>query len=226
MSNTTLITLDLDNTGIDDNQLRHIIQALCENTTLEEIMLNHNHITNDGVAAFLAARFPEMQGLKKISMYSNLFDTPTTAPPPTEITTPSVNSNSTQIRSNQQQDVHMPDEIEMKSLKFPLRLNETVMMDPRQPMATRENSSITLMTPATMMNRSVRPNTMKFRYLPRQKQLRRISVRTLAMRQSRPKKKMKNPCHHPFQVPTLHATIQPRFRSRSRTRTIYMWGEC
>jgi hypothetical protein len=108
MSNTTLITLDLDNTGIDDNQLRHIIQALCENTTLEEIMLNHNYITNDGVAA-LAARFPEMQGLKKISMYSNLFDTPTTAPPPTEITTPSVMSNSTQKRSNHnQQDVRSP----------------------------------------------------------------------------------------------------------------------
>jgi hypothetical protein len=101
MSNTTLITLDLDNTGIDDNQLRHIIQALCENTTLEEIQLNHNYITNDGVAA-LGARFPEMQGLKKISMYSNLFDTPTTAPPPTEITTPSVMSNSTQKHSNHQ----------------------------------------------------------------------------------------------------------------------------
>jgi hypothetical protein len=106
MSNTTLITLDLDNTGIDDNQLRQIIQALCENTTLEEIMLNHNYITDDGVAA-LAARFPDMQGLKKISMYSNLFDTPTTAPPPTEISTPSVMSNSTQKRSNQH-NVHSP----------------------------------------------------------------------------------------------------------------------
>eukprot|EP00980_Cylindrotheca_fusiformis_P012639 scaffold3086_cov75-Cylindrotheca_fusiformis.AAC.5 len=100
MSNKTLITLDLDNTGIDDNQLRHIIQALCENSTLEEIMLNHNCITNDGVSA-LAARFQEMSGLRKISMYSNLFDTPTTAPPPTEITTPSVMSNSTQKRGNQ-----------------------------------------------------------------------------------------------------------------------------
>jgi len=99
MSNTTLLTLDLDNTAIDDNDLRHIIQALCENTTLENIMLNHNYITNDGVAA-LAARFNEMSGLKKISMYSNLFDEPTMAPPPTEIMTPSVSSSITQVQGN------------------------------------------------------------------------------------------------------------------------------
>ncbi|KAL3935147.1 MAG: hypothetical protein SGBAC_009275 [Bacillariaceae sp.] len=99
MSNTTLLTLDLDNTAIDDNDLRHIIQALCENTTLENIMLNHNFITNDGVSA-LAARFHEMNGLKKISMYSNLFDAPTMAPPPTEITTPSVSTNATQKQRN------------------------------------------------------------------------------------------------------------------------------
>ncbi|CAJ1951154.1 unnamed protein product [Cylindrotheca closterium] len=99
MSNTTLLTLDLDNTAIDDNDLRHIIQALCENTTLENIMLNHNYITNDGVSA-LAARFHEMNGLKKISMYSNLFDAPTMAPPPTEITTPSVSTNTTQKQRN------------------------------------------------------------------------------------------------------------------------------
>eukprot|EP00526_Cylindrotheca_closterium_P007907 CAMPEP_0113617094 /NCGR_PEP_ID=MMETSP0017_2-20120614/8591_1 /TAXON_ID=2856 /ORGANISM="Cylindrotheca closterium" /LENGTH=653 /DNA_ID=CAMNT_0000526455 /DNA_START=186 /DNA_END=2147 /DNA_ORIENTATION=- /assembly_acc=CAM_ASM_000147 len=99
MSNTTLITLDLDNTAVDDNDLRHIIQALCENTTLENIMLNHNFITNDGVAA-LAARFHEMNGLKKISMYSNLFDAPTMAAPPTEITTPSISSSATQKQRN------------------------------------------------------------------------------------------------------------------------------
>lgn len=120
MSNTTLITLDLDNTGIDDGQLRHIIQALCENTTLEEIMLNHNCITNDGVAA-LAARFYEMQGLKKISMYSNLFDEPTSAPPPTEITTPSVASHSTQKRGNQRD----PPTVHSPSIRIPSYSNNS-----------------------------------------------------------------------------------------------------
>ena len=62
-------------------------------------MLNHNFITNDGVSA-LAARFHEMTGLKKISMYSNLFDAPTMAPPPTEIMTPSVSSSATQKQRN------------------------------------------------------------------------------------------------------------------------------
>jgi hypothetical protein len=90
MTNDTLLTLDLDNTAVDDDDLRHIINALCENSTLEELMLNHNFITNEGVA-MLSARFDKMQGLKKLSMYSNLFELQNTAPP-TEITAPSVTS--------------------------------------------------------------------------------------------------------------------------------------
>lgn len=73
--NKVLKVLDLDNDGIDDGHLTHICAALCVNDTLEEIMLNHNRITTTGIA-LLASKFGEMRGLKKISMYSNLFDAP------------------------------------------------------------------------------------------------------------------------------------------------------
>jgi hypothetical protein len=72
-SNTTLKTLDLDNDSIDDGHLAHLCAALCENKTLEELMLNHNNISGEGVGLF-SSKFGEMKGLKKISMYSNLFD--------------------------------------------------------------------------------------------------------------------------------------------------------
>ena len=84
-NNTKLKTLDLDNDSIDDGHLTHIIAALTKNKTLEELMLNHNKITGTGVA-MLASKFGEMKGLKKISMYSNVFDaetTPTTPNPST-----------------------------------------------------------------------------------------------------------------------------------------------
>ncbi|KAG7370502.1 leucine rich repeat LRR-containing protein [Nitzschia inconspicua] len=71
--NTTLKTLDLDNDSLDDGHLTHIVAALTKNRTLEELMLNHNKITGTGVA-MLASKFGEMKGLKKISMYSNVFD--------------------------------------------------------------------------------------------------------------------------------------------------------
>jgi len=71
--NTTLKTLDLDNDSLDDGHLTHIVAALTKNRTLEELMLNHNKITGTGVA-MLAAKFGQMKGLKKISMYSNVFD--------------------------------------------------------------------------------------------------------------------------------------------------------
>ncbi|KAL3903425.1 MAG: hypothetical protein SGILL_010451, partial [Bacillariaceae sp.] len=75
--NTVLKTLDLDNDSIDDGHLTHIVAALTKNTTLEELMLNHNLITGTGVA-MLASKFGNMKGLKKISMYSNVFDAATT----------------------------------------------------------------------------------------------------------------------------------------------------
>jgi hypothetical protein len=75
--NTVLKTLDLDNDSIDDGHLTHIIAALTKNRTLEELMLNHNKITGNGVA-MLASKFGRMKGLKKISMYSNVFDAVTT----------------------------------------------------------------------------------------------------------------------------------------------------
>jgi len=74
-ANKVLRVLDLDNCGVDDGHLTHICAALCTNTTLEEIMLNHNRITSIGIA-LLSARFGQMKGLRKISMYSNLFDAP------------------------------------------------------------------------------------------------------------------------------------------------------
>lgn len=73
--NRVLKVLDLDNDGIDDGHLTHICAALCANDTLEEVMLNHNRITATGIA-LLSHKFGEMKGLKKISMYSNLFDAP------------------------------------------------------------------------------------------------------------------------------------------------------
>jgi hypothetical protein len=73
--NKTLKVLDLDNVSLDDGHLAHLVAALCRNKTLEELMLNHNKISGAGVA-MLATRFGEMKGLKKISMYSNLFDAP------------------------------------------------------------------------------------------------------------------------------------------------------
>jgi hypothetical protein len=73
--NKTLKTLDLDNDSLDDGHLTHIVAALTKNRTLEELMLNHNKITGTGVAMF-ASKFGEMKGLKKISMYSNVFDAP------------------------------------------------------------------------------------------------------------------------------------------------------
>ena len=72
--NKTLRVLDLDNDSLDDTQLSYLVKALCTNRTLEELMLNHNLITSTGVA-LLAHKFVEMKGLKKISMYSNVFDT-------------------------------------------------------------------------------------------------------------------------------------------------------
>ena len=77
--NTTLKTLDLDNDSIDDGHLTHIVAALTKNRTLEELMLNHNKITGTGVA-MLASKFGNMKGLKKISMYSNVFDAATANP--------------------------------------------------------------------------------------------------------------------------------------------------
>lgn len=71
--NTSLKTLDLDNCKIDDGHLAHLTVALCENKTLEDLRLNHNHITGEGVA-LLAVKFTQMKGLKKISMFSNKFD--------------------------------------------------------------------------------------------------------------------------------------------------------
>ena len=73
--NKTLKSLDLDNDSLDDDHLAHIVAALCRNKTLEEIKLNYNKITGIGVA-MIAAKFGEMKGLKKVSMYSNIFDTP------------------------------------------------------------------------------------------------------------------------------------------------------
>lgn len=72
-SNKVLRVLDLDNCGVDDGHMTHLCAALCHNTTLEELMLNHNRITSTGIA-LLTVKFNEMKGLKKISMYSNLFD--------------------------------------------------------------------------------------------------------------------------------------------------------
>lgn len=71
--NKTLKVLDLDNDSLDDGHLTHIVEALCRNKTLEDLTMNHNKITGAGVA-MLGARFGDMKGLKKISMYSNLFD--------------------------------------------------------------------------------------------------------------------------------------------------------
>lgn len=71
--NRTLKVLDLDNDSLDDSHLSHIVAALCRNKTLEELMLNHNKITGSGVA-MLAEKFGAIKGLKKISMYSNVFD--------------------------------------------------------------------------------------------------------------------------------------------------------
>lgn len=71
--NKTLNVLDLDNDSLDDGHLAHIIAALSRNTTLNELKLNHNKITGMGVA-MMASKFGEMKGLKKISMYSNIFD--------------------------------------------------------------------------------------------------------------------------------------------------------
>lgn len=72
-SNKTLNVLDLDNDSLDDDHLGHIVTALCRNKTLEELTLNHNKITGAGVA-LMASKFGQMKGLKKISMYSNIFD--------------------------------------------------------------------------------------------------------------------------------------------------------
>jgi len=71
--NKTLKVLDLDNDSLNDGHLTHIVDALCRNNTLEELRMNHNKITGEGVA-MLGARYGDMKGLKKISMYSNLFD--------------------------------------------------------------------------------------------------------------------------------------------------------
>jgi len=72
-NNKHLKVLDLDNDAIDDGHLTHLCAMLCRNTTLEELMLNHNSITATGIA-LLASKFGDMKGLKKISMYSNQFD--------------------------------------------------------------------------------------------------------------------------------------------------------
>eukprot|EP00934_Nitzschia_sp_Nitz4_P003446 Nitzschia sp. Nitz4//scaffold377_size13714//3131//5194//NITZ4_008969-RA/size13714-processed-gene-0.13-mRNA-1//-1//CDS//3329549674//3436//frame0 len=74
-NNKTLRVFDLDNTGIDDDQLTCLCEALCVNVTLEQVMLNHNRISATGIGV-LARHLGTMKGLKKISMYSNLFDAP------------------------------------------------------------------------------------------------------------------------------------------------------
>jgi hypothetical protein len=74
--NKTLKVLDLDNNSLDDGHLAHIVAALCRNKTIEDLSMNHNQITGMGVG-MLAAKFGEMKGLKKISMYSNIFENAT-----------------------------------------------------------------------------------------------------------------------------------------------------
>ncbi|OEU09079.1 RNI-like protein [Fragilariopsis cylindrus CCMP1102] len=73
-NNKTIKILDLDNTSINDLQLSYLIDSLCKNKTLEELTVNHNKITDAGVA-LLGTKFSDIKGLKKISMYSNIFDT-------------------------------------------------------------------------------------------------------------------------------------------------------
>jgi len=72
-ANQTLKILDLDNNSLDDGHLAHVVAALCRNKTIEDLSMNHNKITGMGVG-MLAAKFGEMKGLKKISMYSNIFE--------------------------------------------------------------------------------------------------------------------------------------------------------
>jgi hypothetical protein len=96
-ANKTIKVLDLDNTSLDDNQLSYLIDALCRNKTLEELMVNHNKITDEGVA-LLGSKFGDIKGLKKISMYSNVFDTtpaPTPSPAPTKTKTKTNTNSST-----------------------------------------------------------------------------------------------------------------------------------
>lgn len=71
--NCSLRTLDLSRNGLGDHSLAILMDTLQSNTTLEEVRLHENRITNTG-ARLVGHRLHEMKGLKRMFLHKNEFD--------------------------------------------------------------------------------------------------------------------------------------------------------
>jgi hypothetical protein len=74
-TNTSLRILDLAENGIDDSGLEALVEVFRSNSTIQEVRLYDNHITNEGAELFgKSLRVPEMKVLKRMFFHRNRFD--------------------------------------------------------------------------------------------------------------------------------------------------------
>jgi Ran GTPase-activating protein (RanGAP) involved in mRNA processing and transport len=71
--NTTLKRINISNCGITDADTQLLCHALCESSSLEELLLARNKMTDEGMAHF-GSRLPSMRGLKRVSLWGNPFE--------------------------------------------------------------------------------------------------------------------------------------------------------
>jgi Ran GTPase-activating protein (RanGAP) involved in mRNA processing and transport len=64
--NESLKTLALRECNLTDDDLRMVVDIFCSNTTLENVDLQFNHISPDGIKSMFAVNLPRMKGLKRI----------------------------------------------------------------------------------------------------------------------------------------------------------------
>eukprot|EP00934_Nitzschia_sp_Nitz4_P008394 Nitzschia sp. Nitz4//scaffold19_size178191//44674//45978//NITZ4_001963-RA/size178191-processed-gene-0.52-mRNA-1//-1//CDS//3329540637//8384//frame0 len=72
-TNTTLESLDLTCSGLDDEDAERLALALVQNTHLKEIFLARNKFSDAGIKS-IARHLPNMMGLRKLSLWGNPFD--------------------------------------------------------------------------------------------------------------------------------------------------------
>ena len=72
-TSASLKVLDLSENGLNDDELQGLVDDFCYNSSLEEVRLHENHITNKGAQLF-GSRIRDMRGLKRIFLHRNRFD--------------------------------------------------------------------------------------------------------------------------------------------------------
>mmetsp|Transcript_28970 Transcript_28970/g.69956 ORF Transcript_28970/g.69956 Transcript_28970/m.69956 type:complete len:468 (+) Transcript_28970:129-1532(+) len=68
--NNSLRILDLSRSKLNDSSLKVLIETIRTNSTLEEVRLEHNCITDDG-ARFLGSKMHFMKGIRRIFLHKN-----------------------------------------------------------------------------------------------------------------------------------------------------------